>query len=343
MIHSSLLVSITGRLTSFTGILASFTGTLVLLFTLLAGCEAREDPSATAHENSSPPVTEDPSPSALAEPPTEDAAEAEAPPDSSETIERYSELMAYARGAQLHERPIGEILQELGLQFVGRPYIVGPLDGFGREVLICRLDRFDCFTFLEAMLAAARGVAVEDYSWDSYVRKTTEQRYRDGEMGDYCTRLHYYTEWIYDNEQKGIVRNITAELGGERLDKRYGFMSAHRGEYAPLESDSIYRCIRDVEDRLNEVIDYYYIPQNRIHEAYDGLQPGDLIATSTDIEGLDVTHTGMVYKGDDGSTGLLHASTNGGVKISPDLQEYVQGVRVQTGIIVARAAEPDQQ
>ena len=52
---------------------------------------------------------------------------------------------------------------------------------------------------------------------------------------------------------------------------------------------------------------------------------------------LDVTHTGMVYKGDDGSTGLLHASTSGGVKISPDLEDYVQGMKSQTGIIVARA------
>ncbi len=298
---------------------------VLLLFTLFTACDEPDDPS----------------PSAPTEPPTEEAAEADAPPDSSQTIERYSDLMAYAREQNLHERPIGEILHELGLQFRGRPYIIGPLDGFGEEVLVCRLDRFDCFTFLEAMLAAARGVAVEDYSWDSYVQKTQEQRYRDGEMGDYCSRLHYYTEWIYDNEQKGIVRDVTADVGGERLDKEYGFMSANRGEYPALESDSVYQCIQDVEDRLNEVIDYYYIPQDRIHEAYDELQAGDLIATSTDIEGLDVTHTGMVHKGEDGSTGLLHASTTGGVKISPDLQEYVQGVNVTTGIIVARAVEPD--
>lgn len=63
-------------------------------------------------------------------------------------------------------------------------------------------------------------------------------------------------------------------------------------------------------------------------------------APATDIEGLDVTHTGLVYKGEGGSTGLLHASTSGGVKVSPDLRSYVQGVEKQVGIIVARPEDP---
>ena len=282
----------------------------------------------------------EPSPSAPTEPPIEEAVDAGDLPDSSATARRYAELMDYARAQNLHERPMGEILQQLGLQFRGRPYVVGPLDGFGEEVLVYRLDGFDCFTFLEAILAAARGVAAQDYSLESYIQKTEQQRYRNGEMGDYCSRLHYYTEWIYDNAQKGIVENITEEVGGQRLDKQYGFMSANRGEYPALETDSTFQCIKNVEDRLNSVIEYFYIPQDQISQSYEQLQAGDLIATSTDIEGLDVTHTGMVYKGEDGSTGLLHASTQGGVKISPDLQEYVQGVGVTTGIIVARALDP---
>ena len=277
----------------------------------------------------------DPSPGAPTEPVGETAAALE---DSSVTAARYAELMEFARTNALHERPIGDILQELGEQFLGRPYITGPLDGFGKEVLVARLDSFDCFTYLEAMLAAARGVADQDYSYASYLDRTEEQRYRDGRMGDYCSRLHYYTEWIQDNEEKGIVEHITDDVGGVRLDKSINFMSEHRDSYPALVgNDSLYRCIKKVEDRLNRTYQYFYIPQDSIAMFYDQLQPGDLIATSTHIEGLDVTHTGMVYKGEDGSTGLLHASTDGGVKISPDLQEYVQGVNAQTGIIVARA------
>ena len=72
---------------------------------------------------------------------------------------------------------------------------------------------------------------------------------------------------------------------------------------------------------------------------YDRLQAGDIVATATHIDGLDVTHTGLVYDNGDGTRGLLHASTSGGVKVSPDLQSYVQGVDSQIGIIVARPQE----
>jgi hypothetical protein len=87
-------------------------------------------------------------------------------------------------------------------------------------------------------------------------------------------------------------------------------------------------------------MELFYIPQERIVEAYAELEPGDIIATATHIKGLDVTHTGLVYDNSDGTRGLLHASTSGGVKVSPDLQSYVQGVDATIGIIVARPLEP---
>ena len=78
-----------------------------------------------------------------------------------------------------------------------------------------------------------------------------------------------------------------------------------------------------------------YIPQDRIREAYDQLQAGDIIATATSVAGLDVSHTGLVHRdGDD--VGFLHASTSGGVMVSPDLQDYVENIDIQIGIVVAR-------
>jgi hypothetical protein len=69
---------------------------------------------------------------------------------------------------------------------------------------------------------------------------------------------------------------------------------------------------------------------------YDRLNAGDIIALVTNIEGLDVTHTGLVYDDGNGGKGLLHASTSGGVIVSPDLQRYVTNNRRQIGILVAR-------
>ena len=62
---------------------------------------------------------------------------------------------------------------------------------------------------------------------------------------------------------------------------------------------------------------------------------GTDLGTTTDIDGLDVTHTGFVFK-DDTRTGFLHASITGEVKVSDDLADYINGNAVQTGIIVAR-------
>ena len=248
--------------------------------------------------------------------------------------------MDYARAESLSARPIGAIVQAVGARFIGEPYVVGPLDQTSSEVLVCRLDGFDCFTFVEAALALARGIKQQDVSYAGYAQRTRAGRYRGGQMDGYCSRLHYFTEWIADNERRGVVKNVTQELGGERLDKTLDFMTTHRDRYPRFaEDDSLFACLQEMEERLAER-PVYFIPQDHIRAAYDQLQAGDLLAMATDLGGLDVTHTGLAYKGEDGRVGLLHASTDGGVKVSPDLQSYVQNVEHQIGIVVTRPLNP---
>jgi len=258
------------------------------------------------------------------------------PRPDSVTARLYDEVMTYARSENLHELPIGEIMQALGLRFTSMPYMAGLLDAPAEETLVCRLDGFDCVTFVESALALARGVRAEDYSYETFSRNMLDQRYRGGAMEGYCSRLHYFSEWIADNEERGTVRNITLDLGGTPLDKHLTFMSEHRESYPRfVENDSLYQCIREMEAMLADM-KLYYVPQDHIDIVYQSLQAGDIIAIATSIEGLDVSHTGLVYKDAGGKTGLLHASTTGGVKVSPDLQAYVQNNRSQIGIVVAR-------
>lgn len=278
---------------------------------------------------------EDPSPRQTMSPEQPEAVQDLPSPDSA-TAARFQQVMDLARQEDLHERPIGEVMQTIGEQFTGAPYIVGPLDQTEDEVLVCRLDGFDCFTFIESMLAMARGIKQQEYDFESYAQRMLEQRYRDGQMNGYCSRMHYFSEWIADNEERGNVRNVSEEIGGRRLPKELTFMSENRESYPRFaENDSVYQCIQDMERDLAE-LRIHHIPQDSIRAVYDQLQAGDIIATSTHIDGLDVTHTGLVYRHPNGGTGLLHASTEGGVKVSPDLQEYVQGIDSQIGIVVAR-------
>lgn len=255
-------------------------------------------------------------------------------PDSA-NLRLFEEVMDYARQRNLHTQPIGKVMQEIGLFFRGKPYVAGMLDVPEEETLICRLDGFDCVTFVETTLALARGVTKEDYSYDTFTRNVEDLRYRNGNLDGYCSRLHYFSDWIHDNELRGSLTNITRQLGGNRYEKRIDFMSTHRTSYPRFATnDSLYQCILEAEKQLQEMY-LYYIPQENIRSIYDELQAGDIVATATSIKGLDVTHTGLVYDGGSGK-GLLHASTSGGVKISPDLQSYIQNNKSQIGIIVIR-------
>jgi cell wall-associated NlpC family hydrolase len=248
--------------------------------------------------------------------------------------------MSYARAEQLHTRPLGEIMQAIGLQFLRKPYVAGLLDEPAEETLVVTFAKFDCVLFVETALAMARGIAVEDYTYETFARHLREQRYRDGALNGYCSRLHYFSEWIADNEVRGTVENVTRALGGAPLDKQLTFMGAHRQSYPRLvASDSLFQCIRGMEADLAGLA-LYYIPQDRIRAVYDRLQAGDIVAMATKIGGLDVVHTGLVHANYDGSKGLLHASTKNGVVVSPDLQAYVQNIPNQIGIVIARPLDP---
>jgi len=244
-----------------------------------------------------------------------------APPDST-TLQRFEHLMTLAQRDTLYARPFPEIMQRVAEYFLGTPYVAGLLDQPPQETLICSLNGFDCVLFVESVLALARGIALQDYSFSGFQRRIEEQRYRGGIMNGYCSRLHYFSDWIADNQKKGIVKDITRQLGGEPFPKQLNFMTTHRASYPRLQSDSLYACIQQMESRLQHLT-LYYIPQDRIHTVYDRLQAGDILALTTSVKGLDVAHTAIAYPQPDGSFGLIHASLSGTVKISPDLQQYV--------------------
>jgi hypothetical protein len=268
-------------------------------------------------------------------PVVERAAVAVASADST-TAALFAEAMAFAEAQNLREEPLGVIMQRLGERFAGAPYVAGMLDAPEEETLITRLDAFDCVLFIETALALAQSVQAGDDSFEGYTRRLEALRYRGGAMDGYCSRLHYFSEWIRDNQRRGHVENLTEALGGVRLDKTLDFMSSNRGSYPRFaENDSLFQEVRAMEADLADV-EVFHIPQGEIGAVYDRLRAGDIIATSTSLEGLDVTHTGLAYDHGDGTFGLLHASTTGGVTVSPDLQDYIQGNRVQIGIVVVR-------
>ncbi|HEY9853890.1 MAG TPA: N-acetylmuramoyl-L-alanine amidase-like domain-containing protein [Leptolyngbyaceae cyanobacterium] len=258
-----------------------------------------------------------------------------------ETLGRFERLMQYATEQKLSDRPMGEIIQVISKQFLGAQYKANLLDRSPEETLFISFDKFDCVLFVETVLAIARGVAIQDYSYQTFTDRLTDQRYRDGQLNGYCSRLHYFSEWITDNQKRNTVNNITQTISsGSLLNKKLNFISNNRRNYPQLVSnDANYQCIVEMENKLDGLT-INYIPKNQIRGIYNKLQPGDIIGVATSIKGLDVTHTGFVYKTQNGNLGLIHASPNGIVRISQDLQVYVANVPNSIGITVARPKDP---
>jgi N-acetylmuramoyl-L-alanine amidase-like protein len=246
------------------------------------------------------------------------------------------EKLAWARAQKLDTLPIGEIIARLGRTFVGAPYTPGTLEVPGPERLVVNLREFDCVTFIENMLAMARVVRAGSGGYAAFKKELLHIRYRHGRLADYPSRLHYFSEWIADNEAKGIVKNITRELGGVQDTEAIDFMTKHVSAYRQLADTAVVSRIREIERRLSAT-PRYVIPEDRIAAVANRIHDGDIIGAASNVTGLDVAHTGIALWLN-GKLHLMHAPLIGTVvEISKlPLAERIKSIEKQDGIMVAR-------
>ncbi|MGK7897811.1 MAG: N-acetylmuramoyl-L-alanine amidase-like domain-containing protein [Xenococcus sp. (in: cyanobacteria)] len=249
--------------------------------------------------------------------------------------QRFQQIMQHAITQNLSQKPLEEIIQEIAQQFLGSSYQAGLLDRGSQETLIVSLTQFDCVLFVETVLALVRGIAVEDYTYKTFTDHIINQRYRDGKMNNYCDRLHYFAEWIADNQKRGNLVNLTSTLGGIDLQKTLNFMTTHRASYPQMITNEVnYQCIAEVEQNLRQ-LNLTYLPTHSLQSIYPQLRSGDIVGITTRIAGLDVTHTGLIYRRGN-QVGLIHASPAGQVTIAKNLQQYVSRIPQAIGIVVVR-------
>jgi Protein of unknown function (DUF1460) len=251
----------------------------------------------------------------------------------------FTKLMQWAQREKLSQRSLPQVLQAVSEKFVGATYQEHLLDRPAQETLFASLKEFDCVLFVETVLALSRSIVAQDYTYTQFTQNLQAQRYWDGKMDGYCSRLHYFSAWIQDNANRNTVIDMSATLGGKPLSQPLNFMSRQWQKYPKLQNSAANRqCIQAMEARI-DAAKIHYVPRSQVASLYAKLQPGDIVAITTDIPGLDVTHTGLVYRTARGNLGLIHAAPQVGVKISPDLQTYVDRVGA-TGILVARPRDP---
>lgn len=241
--------------------------------------------------------------------------------------------------AQIHHLDktlMGKTMVAVGNTFKGAPYVAHTLEINEKERLVINLQEFDCTTYIENVLAFSLLLKKGEIDFDAFTSILQNIRYRDGELEGYSSRLNYFSEWLLNNELKGLIQNITSDIGGHPIHKKIHFMSSHRELYPMLKEIASYESIKATESVLSQKT-MYIVPQDQIKTAESLIEDGDIIALATSIEGLDVTHTGFAVRKSDGHIHLLHASASGQVEITEKpLTEYLKGVKNNTGIIVAR-------
>lgn len=249
-----------------------------------------------------------------------------------------------ALSSGLREEPataMGPMMIRVGRAFLGTPYVAQTLEQGPDERVVVNLRGLDCTTYVENVLVLSRLAREGKLSWARYVDRLEEVRYRHGKLDGYPSRLHYFTEWIRDNQEKGLVRDATEEMYGVTFYKQINFMGTHRDLYPFLALDENYRQMQQIEAGLSHR-PICVLPQAEVAARESLLQDGDILALATDIKGLDVTHTGIAIRLEDGRVHLLHASTAGQVLISSEpLAEYLKGIKHNTGIIVVRPVSPN--
>ena len=261
---------------------------------------------------------------------------------SEKDVEVCNSKFNIAVDKSLKDKPINEIIVEIGKSFLETDYIAHTLEKEGDEQLVINLTGLDCTTFLETSLTFARCIKKGKTSFGDYQDELTFIRYRDGKIDKYPSRLHYFSDWIYNNQQKSIVKDITEEIGGKKIKFAVDFMSKNPKYYKQLQENPDFIPIIKKQEEEIKSRQYFYIPQNEIEKVESKIQTGDLIALTTTDKGLDIGHVGIALKMNDGRIHFMHAPLVGSkVQITQTpLSVYVIKNKKRNGIIVLRVLEP---
>lgn len=236
---------------------------------------------------------------------------------------------------------LNQVIELIGKSFISTPYLPNPLEITEEENLVINLRGLDCTTFLETSFAIALCIKNNKTTFNDFQYYLKKIRYRNGIITDYTSRLHYFSDWIYDNKKKNLITDLTKDLGGIDINFNLNYMSSNYNLYKHLKNNTQFiPIIKEQEKNISKRI-YSFIPTNKISKILKKIKSGDFIAITTNIKGLDISHVGIAVKRENNKTYFLHAPSVGKfVEITEKpLDEYIKSNKKNTGIIVLRAVE----
>ncbi|MBL9195329.1 MAG: DUF1460 domain-containing protein [Opitutaceae bacterium] len=219
-----------------------------------------------------------------------------------------AEVGIYLAHLQATEPDLRKRILHLARKNIGQPYdlyLLGemPFETYDPQPLYC-LTKSDCLVFSEHVYAMALSS-----DWTGFMRLLQRIRYRDGEIG-VVTRNHY-TESDWNPSNRWLVRDITAEIAGdksvrfeEKIDRSRFLLNRYK-----LKVDVPVVHHRDL-----------YLPYAEVARAAGHLRDGDFInvvrgvvkpgAPINDTFGGNawIGHVGLVAHGPDGTLHMIHSA-----------------------------------
>lgn len=246
-----------------------------------------------------------------------------------------SQQIVEARLKLPQKNTLAETIVQIGESFAGLPYTASTLE-FASEQLVCNLNEFDCYTFVENVLAISLTKLSKDKTYENYRRTLQSLRYRNGEINGYASRIHYFFDWAKHAEANGLVQDMSPEIG-QKVTKKINFMSTHRQFYPAFATDDkVWNEIKMMESNLSGH-ELFEIPKAKFAANESQIRTGDIIAFTSTVPGLDVNHEGFaVWK--NGKLYLMHASLDfKKVIVSTEtMGEYLNRIKKHAGVMVLR-------
>ena len=209
-------------------------------------------------------------------------------------------------------------------KMLGVPYVAGTLDGNEEEELVVLVDSLDCTTFVETVLAFCIADKRGERDYEGFKKALTQIRYRDGILNGYTSRLHYFSDWIRNNEQMGFVKECTSETACSQPKELWlDFMTTHVDSYLPMKKNPELVLEMAAHEKNWQGTVVSYIPKEKLNLSPEELkiQDGDVLAMVTNIKGLDIVHVGFAFWKDN-QLHLLHASSSAKKVIEDPKTQY---------------------
>jgi hypothetical protein len=226
--------------------------------------------------------------------------------------QRFRSLVARAAAENWAGLALGDRTVTVATALLGTPYVNYTLEIDDRVETPCaNFHGLDCWTYYEISLAFARMLrsAEKPHTPEQLLSFIELERYRGGKCtGSYLSRMHHLEEVFYDNEKRGLGRNITRELGGLPVRRQIREMQVAWRSYRYLRnSPALRRGIAEVENRVSN-LPVHYIPRAQVASIEPRLQNGDVVAIICADQSGYSSHVGLIKREGDRAR-FMHATS----------------------------------